>query len=49
MISGGSQGAKIFDETIKEAIADLANEYSLKVIQQTNVKNIENLKHFYKI
>ena len=49
LISGGSQGAKIFDETIKEAIADLANEYSLKVIQQTNVKNMENLKHFYNI
>ena len=47
LISGGSQGAKIFDGTIKETIADLANEYPLKVIQQTNVKNIENLKNFY--
>ena len=46
LISGGSQGAKIFDETIKEAIADLANEYSLKVIQQTNVKNMKILNIF---
>jgi len=47
LISGGSQGAKIFDEIIKETIADLANEHPLKVIQQTNAKNIENLKNFY--
>ena len=47
LISGGSQGAKIFDGIIKESIVELANEYSLKVIQQTNIKNIENLKNFY--
>ena len=47
LISGGSQGAKIFDEIIKETLSDLAEKHSLKVIQQTNIKNIENLKKFY--
>ena len=47
LISGGSQGAKIFDELIKEVMIDLAKNYSIKVIQQTNKENIENLKNFY--
>ena len=47
LISGGSQGAKIFDEIIKETLSDLAEKHSLKVIQQTNIKTIENLKKFY--
>ena len=47
LISGGSQGAKIFDGIIKDSIFELANKYSLKVIQQTNSKNIENLTNFY--
>ncbi len=49
LISGGSQGAKIFDEIIREVIVDISNKYSLKVIQQTNIKNIENLMNFYNI
>tara|TARA_B110001450_G_scaffold248558_1_gene264907 strand:+ start:182 stop:1258 length:1077 start_codon:yes stop_codon:yes gene_type:complete len=47
MIVGGSQGAKIFDENIKESVADLSLKHKLKVIQQTNINNIENLKNFY--
>ncbi len=47
LISGGSQGAIIFDNIIKEAMVDLAKKYPLKVIQQTSIENIQNLKDFY--
>ena len=47
LISGGSQGAKIFDELIKEVIVDISKDYSIKVIQQTSIENIKNLKNFY--
>ena len=48
LISGGSQGAKIFDELISEVMVDISKNNSIKVIQQTNIKNIKNLKDFYK-
>ncbi len=47
LISGGSQGAEIFDETIKEALVNLSNQYSIKIIQQTSIENVENLRDFY--
>ena len=47
LISGGSQGANIFDKIMKEVMLDLAKRYSLKVIQQTSIENIQNLKDFY--
>ena len=47
LISGGSQGAEFFDEFMKEIMADIANNFSIKIIQQTTVKNIANLKKFY--
>jgi UDP-N-acetylglucosamine--N-acetylmuramyl-(pentapeptide) pyrophosphoryl-undecaprenol N-acetylglucosamine transferase len=47
LISGGSQGAKIFDELIKEVMIDVSKNFSIKVIQQTSLENIENLKNFY--
>ena len=47
LISGGSQGANIFDKIIKEVMVDLAKSYPLKVIQQTNIKNIKKLEDFY--
>ena len=47
LISGGSQGAKIFDELIKEVMVDISKKYSINVIQQTSIENIENLKDFY--
>ena len=47
LISGGSQGAKIFDELIKEVMADISKDYSIKVIQQTSKENIKNLNDFY--
>ena len=47
LISGGSQGAKIFDELIKEIMMDISKTFPIKVIQQTSLENIENLKNFY--
>ena len=47
LVSGGSQGAKIFDELIKEVIVDISKDYSIKVIQQTSIENIKKLTNFY--
>ena len=47
LISGGSQGAKIFDEIIKEVMIDISKIFSIKVIQQTSQENIESLKSYY--
>ncbi len=47
LIFGGSQGAKFFDELITEAMKDISENFLIKVIQQTNEKNIENLKKIY--
>ena len=47
MIVGGSQGAQIFDELIKEIMIDISKSFQIKVIQQTSKKNIGNLKSFY--
>ena len=48
LVIGGSQGAKIFDNLIKTQIVKLSKRYSLKIYQQTNLANFENLKKFYK-
>jgi UDP-N-acetylglucosamine--N-acetylmuramyl-(pentapeptide) pyrophosphoryl-undecaprenol N-acetylglucosamine transferase len=47
IIIGGSQGAKIFDEMLHESITKISKFKSLKVIHQTNQKNINTLKNFY--
>ena len=49
MISGGSQGAKIFDIILKDVMTDLSKKFSIKVIQQTYIENIDNLKKFYNL
>ena len=47
LIIGGSQGAKIFDRLVKTSIVELSKKYTLKIYQQTNLINFENLKKFY--
>ena len=47
MIIGGSQGAKIFNKNFHHAIFELSKKVSLKIIHQTNVKNIKFLRSFY--
>ena len=48
LVIGGSQGAKIFDTLIKSLIIELSKKHSLKIYQQTNSANFEELKKFYK-
>jgi UDP-N-acetylglucosamine--N-acetylmuramyl-(pentapeptide) pyrophosphoryl-undecaprenol N-acetylglucosamine transferase len=47
MIIGGSQGAQIFDKIIHEVIVKISKINSLKIIHQTNQKNIGFFKNFY--
>ena len=47
LIVGGSQGAKFFDENIKDVVFNLSQKYKIKVYQQGNDKNFQNLKNFY--
>ena len=47
IIIGGSQGAKIFDEIIHESILKISKNNTLKIIHQTNKKNIDFFKNFY--
>ena len=47
LIVGGSQGAKIFDDNLKNSIVKISKENQIKIIQQTNKKNISDLSNFY--
>ncbi len=47
LISGGSQGAQIFDELIQEVMIDISKNLPIKIIQQTNTENIEYLQNIY--
>ena len=48
LIVGGSQGAAIFDYNLKNSIVNVSKKNSIKVIHQTNEKNVLNLSEFYK-
>ena len=47
LIVGGSQGANIFDDNLKNSIVNISKKISIRIIQQTSEKNISNLKDFY--
>jgi len=47
LIVGGSQGANIFDHNLKTSIVNLSKKVPIKVLQQTNEKNIFFLRDFY--
>ena len=47
LIVGGSQGASIFDNNLKNSIINIAKKNSIKIFQQTNEKNISYLRNFY--
>ena len=47
IIIGGSQGAQIFDKILHQSIINVSKIKSLKVIHQTNQKNISDLKNLY--
>jgi len=47
IIIGGSQGAQIFDKILHHSIIKVSKIKPLKVIHQTNQKNISDLKNLY--
>ena len=47
LVVGGSQGANIFDMHLKSSIVKISKSVSIKIVQQTNKKNIAYLKDFY--
>tara|TARA_A100000164_G_scaffold267237_1_gene239075 strand:- start:487 stop:1551 length:1065 start_codon:yes stop_codon:yes gene_type:complete len=47
LVVGGSQGAKIFDDIVKDVIVNYSKKNEIKIIQQTNKSNIDNLKNIY--
>ena len=47
LIIGGSQGAKIFDDLVKNTIIELSKKYKLKIYQQTSSINFESFKKTY--
>ena len=47
LIVGGSQGANIFDDNLKSLIVNISKKKKIKVIQQTNKKNISYLNDYY--
>ena len=47
LIVGGSQGANIFVKNLKNSIVNISKRRSIKIIHQTNEKNITSLSEFY--
>ena len=47
LVVGGSQGAQIFNDNLKDLIVDISKEFPIRITQQTNEKNISNLREFY--
>mgnify|MGYP001026872111 FL=1 len=48
LVVGGSQGAKVFDEDIKNSILDLSKKYKLIVYHQVSSLDFSDLEFFYK-
>ena len=47
LVVGGSQGANIFDNNLKNSIVNISKKFPIKIIHQTNKKNISYLSNFY--
>jgi len=47
LIVGGSQGASIFDNNLKDLIVNISKNNQIKIIQQTSEKNVSSLTDFY--
>ncbi len=47
LVVGGSQGADIFDNKLKDKILNISRKNDIKIIQQTKSENITDLKNFY--
>jgi UDP-N-acetylglucosamine--N-acetylmuramyl-(pentapeptide) pyrophosphoryl-undecaprenol N-acetylglucosamine transferase len=47
LVVGGSQGASIFDNNLKNSIVNISKKFPIKIFQQTSKKNVTYLKDFY--
>ena len=47
LVVGGSQGAKIFDNVVKNVVINLSKKNKIKIIQQTHKNNTDSLKNIY--
>ena len=47
LVVGGSQGANIFDQSLKNSIINISRKKRIRIIQQTKEKNINYLKNLY--
>ena len=48
LIVGGSQGAKFFDQNLKNSIINVSNKYKLKIYHQVSSSDFGDLEMFYK-
>jgi len=48
LIVGGSQGAKFFDQNLKNSIVNLSNKCKLKILHQVSQSDFGDLEFFYK-
>ena len=48
LIVGGSQGAKFFDQNLKNSIVNVSNKYKLKIYHQVSSSDFGDLEFFYK-
>jgi UDP-N-acetylglucosamine--N-acetylmuramyl-(pentapeptide) pyrophosphoryl-undecaprenol N-acetylglucosamine transferase len=48
LIVGGSQGAKFFDQNLKNSIINISKKYRLKIYHQISSSNSVDLEFFYK-
>ena len=48
LIVGGSQGAKFFDQSLKNSIVNVSKKYKLKVYHQVSSSDFGDLEFFYK-
>ena len=48
LILGGSQGAKFFDQNLKNSLIDVSKKYKLKIYHQISSSDFTDLEFFYK-
>ncbi len=48
LIVGGSQGASIFNQNLKNSLVNISKNISINIIQQTNETNVSLLSDFYR-
>ena len=47
LVVGGSQGASIFDNNLKQTFVNISKKFPIKIIHQTSDRNISDLKYYY--